>query len=170
MMGTTSTGSSSPDVGTTSSASAPTSAHCSTGVGSITRLCRAANRIRGHVESSVLADAAMNWTAYDVLQVICDHQQVETYVVAETVGIAKGTLTYVVNNLTTRGLVRRRRHHDDQRRMILEGTEAGQLLARGLKARVTAVEVRMLLKAGERVGPLGDVLRRFVDPPSPQRS
>jgi MarR family transcriptional regulator, organic hydroperoxide resistance regulator len=108
------------------------------------QLHHAAAAVRQHVEQTVLRRVRLSWTAFAVLRQAVAHEAVETRVVAAETGIAKATLTGVVNTLSGRGLVRRRPHPQDGRLVLVEPTRAGRALVRRIGSAMTAEEAFVL--------------------------
>lgn len=98
----------------------------------LVELHRAANAVRHHVEQAVLRQENLTWTGFVVLREVWAARKLETRHAAEQAGIAKATLTGVVDTLVRRGLVRRDRHPEDGRLVILELTRRGDRLIRQL--------------------------------------
>lgn len=112
----------------------------------VTELCRGANVLRTHVERTVLRaeGVAINWTAFDVLQLVCSRPSVETRTVAAQLGVAKATVTAVTSHLLARRLIGRQLQPGDRRRVLLRATDEGRALATRLRARVADEETRLL--------------------------
>jgi MarR family transcriptional regulator, organic hydroperoxide resistance regulator len=100
--------------------------------GALVELHRAANAVRHHVEQAVLRHRNLSWTGFVVLREVHAAEQLETRHAAVRAGIAKATLTGVVNTLTSRGLLRRVRHPEDGRLVLLEVTGRGERLLRDI--------------------------------------
>jgi MarR family transcriptional regulator, organic hydroperoxide resistance regulator len=110
------------------------------------QLERVAMAVRQHVEQTVLDRDRLTWNALLVLRVVWVRQPVESREVAMEAGLAKATLTGVVDSLAERGLMRRLGHPADRRLVLLELTAAGRRLARRVlpaayAAEATAVSV-----------------------------
>ncbi len=112
------------------------------------QLCRTANTVRAHLERTVLREAGMTWTTYDVLVLVCERRVVETRAVAAEVGIARATLTNALGLLTDRDLVRRELHEHDLRRVVVRPTQAGVALAGVLRRRVEARQAELFNAPG----------------------
>jgi DNA-binding MarR family transcriptional regulator len=117
----------------------------------VAQLHRAANAVRQHVEQMVLRPESLTWTGFSVLRAVLEANRLETRQAAEQAGIAKGTLTGVVDTLVARGLVRRVDHPEDRRLVLLELTRTGHRLVRQLLPAVQREEAFALgaLPAGE---------------------
>ncbi|MFI7645175.1 MarR family winged helix-turn-helix transcriptional regulator [Micromonospora sp. NPDC049460] len=114
----------------------------------VAQLCRTANTVRAHLERTVLREAGMTWTSYDVLVLICARRVVEPRVIAVEVGIAKATLTNTLSVLVDRDLVRRQLHERDRRRVVVRPTQAGLDLARELQRLVHARQAELFAGPG----------------------
>lgn len=112
------------------------------------QLCRTANTVRAHLERTVLREAGMTWTAYDVLMLVCTRQVVEPPDIAAEVGIARATLTLALGLLSNRDLVRRELHEHDLRRVVVRPTQAGLALAGMLRRRVDARQADLFAAPG----------------------
>ena len=110
----------------------------------VSALCRTANRLRQHLEHTVLHPAGLNWTTYDVLHLVVTHRVVDTRTVALTNGISKSTVTVAARTLTTRDLIRRTADRDDQRHVWLRPTTTGWQILHELRPRITAEQQRLL--------------------------
>jgi MarR family transcriptional regulator, organic hydroperoxide resistance regulator len=129
----------------------------------LVRLHLAAAVVRHHVEQAVLRPAGLSWTAFIVLRQASVRKDVETRVVAAETGIAKGTLTGVVDALVERGLLRRRGHPKDGRLVLLEATRAGRALVGRIMPAVQAEEALLLHGvSGKQLDQLGGVLLQLV--------
>jgi MarR family transcriptional regulator, organic hydroperoxide resistance regulator len=109
----------------------------------VSNIYRAANAVRNHVESTVLAPHDLTWTGWVVLWVVWIWGDIESRHVAAEAGISKGTLTGVASTLIARGLVTRRVHPDDARRVLLALTPTGTELMTTLFPEFNRVEARV---------------------------
>lgn len=125
------------------------------------QLQRAAVTVRQHVEQTVLGRDGLTWTAFAVLRLIWAGDRVETRQVAADAGIAKATLTGVVDALVARDLVRRLDHPEDRRLVLLELTGPGRRLIRRVLPAVRAEEEYALAPLSpNQVAQLGNLLTR----------
>ncbi len=124
---------------------------------------RAANRVRNHLERTVLAPHDLTWTGWVVLWVVWIWGDIETRHVATEAGISKGTLTGVIGTLEKRGLLKRRTHPDDARRVLVALTAKGRKLMTTLFPQFNAEEshVTASLTANETTA-LARSLRKVV--------
>ncbi|MEU7171449.1 MULTISPECIES: MarR family winged helix-turn-helix transcriptional regulator [Micromonospora] len=114
----------------------------------VAQLCRTANTVRAHLERTVLREAGMTWTTYDVLVLVCARQVIEPPDIAAQAGIARATLTSALALLSDRNLVQRESHEHDQRRVVVRPTQAGTALAGMLRRRVEARQAQMFAAPG----------------------
>ncbi|MFI7208099.1 MarR family winged helix-turn-helix transcriptional regulator [Micromonospora aurantiaca (nom. illeg.)] len=114
----------------------------------VAQLCRTANTVRAYLERTVLREAGMTWTTYDVLVLVCARQVVEPPVIAAEVGIARATLTKTLAVLSDRDLVRRELHEHDLRRVVVRPTPAGLALAGMLRRWVDARQADLFAAPG----------------------
>ncbi|MFB9362005.1 MarR family winged helix-turn-helix transcriptional regulator [Actinoplanes nipponensis] len=112
----------------------------------LAQLCRTANFARRHLETTVLYDANLTWTSYDVLHLAVMHRPVDTGVVAVLAHVSKGSVTRSAAALIKRGLLRRSIPATDRRRSLLAPTPAGWALNQQLRAQLIA-ELNTLLDA-----------------------
>lgn len=89
---------------------------------------RAANAVRGRLETQVLRPNDLTWTGFLVMWNLWIWNSMETRSVADSVGISKGTLTGVATTLVNRGLVLRTPSTVDRRLVNLALTDAGLAL------------------------------------------
>jgi DNA-binding MarR family transcriptional regulator len=112
----------------------------------LAELCRTANFARRHLEVTVLYDAYLTWTSYDVLHLAVMHRPVDTGVVAALAHVSKGSVTRSAGALIKRGLLRRSIPTTDRRRSLLAPTAAGWALNQQLRGQLIA-ELNTLIDA-----------------------
>jgi DNA-binding MarR family transcriptional regulator len=112
----------------------------------VVTLGRTANFARRHLEATVLRDAKLTWTSYDVLHLTVMHRPIDTGVVAAVAHVSTGTVTRCAAALIKRGLLRRSVPTKDRRRSLLAPTAAGWALNQRLRAQLMA-ELNTLLDA-----------------------
>ncbi|MEV8509662.1 MarR family transcriptional regulator [Actinoplanes sp. NPDC051475] len=110
----------------------------------VAQLCRTANFARRHLEVTVLYEANLTWTSYDVLHLTVMHRPVDTGVVAALAHVSKGSVTRSATALIKRGLLRRSIPATDRRRSLLAPTTAGWALNQQVRAQLIA-ELNTLL-------------------------
>lgn len=89
----------------------------------ISNIYRAANAVRNRMEREVLSSRGLSWGGFTILFVLWIWGDRETGQLADDCGIAKGTLTGMLQTLERSDLISRSRHPDDGRRVLvlLEG-------------------------------------------------
>jgi len=126
-------------------------------------LHRAAAAVRLHFENSVLRGPDLTWTAFVVLWVVWIWDELETRHVAAEAGITKGTLTWVVKTLESRGLVNRNRHAVDGRLVLLSLTPQGKRLMEELFPKFNEEEVFVTERlSATDCAALADLLRAII--------
>jgi DNA-binding MarR family transcriptional regulator len=114
--------------------------------------------------SGALAQESLSWNGFVVLRMIWSGERIETRQCAAQAGLAKGTLTGVVDRLVARDLVRRVAHPQDGRLMLLELTATGRRLMRRLLPAVHAEEgVALRGLNAEQCDSLAVMLRHIGD-------
>ena len=131
--------------------------------GALVELHRAANAVRHHVEQAVLRHKNLSWTGFVVLREVWTAERIETREAAVRAGIAKATLTGVVNTLASRGLLRRMQHPEDGRLVLLEVTARGKRLLRDILPLSQAEEVFTLAHLDDaQIAHVHDLMRKLV--------
>jgi DNA-binding MarR family transcriptional regulator len=131
--------------------------------GTLVELHRAANAVRHHVEQAVLRHKNLSWTGFVVLREVWTAERIETREAAVRAGIAKATLTGVVNTLASRGLLRRIQHPEDGRLVLLEVTARGKRLLRDILPLSQAEEVFTLGHLDDaQITHVHDLMRKLV--------
>jgi DNA-binding MarR family transcriptional regulator len=102
------------------------------------QLCRSANYVRRHLERTVLRDARLSWTSFDILQLICSRQTIDTRTIAAAACTSKATVTIVSTELIKRSLIVRHHDSEDARRVILSSTPAAWQLIAAVSDRLDA--------------------------------
>ena len=126
-------------------------------------LFRAATAVRNHFERTVLAQHDLSWTAFVVLWVVWIWEPIETRQIAEEGGFSKATLTGVLTTLEGRGLLQRRKSESDGRLVLVDLTEEGRVLMKGLFPEFNAGEVAMSsMFSDEQKDQLADMLRALT--------
>jgi DNA-binding MarR family transcriptional regulator len=129
----------------------------------LVELHRAANAVRNHVEQAVLRHRKLTWTGFVVLREVWAAKRLQTRHAADKAGIAKATLTGVVDTLERRGLMRRVPHPKDGRLVLLELTRRGHRLLRDLLPASQKEEAFALAYLDDsQVALMRDTLRRLV--------
>ena len=131
--------------------------------GALVELHRAANAVRHHVEQAVLRHKNLSWTGFVVLREVWIAERIETRDAAVRAGIAKATLTGVVNTLARRGLLRRVQHPEDGRLVLLEVTARGKRLLRDILPASQAEEVFTLGQLDDaQITHVHEIMHRLV--------
>jgi DNA-binding MarR family transcriptional regulator len=125
-------------------AATPTNDNAAAALNAITQLCRSSNLVRRHLERTVLRDARLTWTSYDILQLAISRQPIDTRTIADVACVSKATVTISTNQLVDRALIRRGFDTDDKRRVLLHPTPAAWQLIQHTRARLGA-EIQRLL-------------------------
>ena len=109
----------------------------------VSNIFRVANRVRYHMERSVLSEHGLSFTAFTTLWVLWVWGEREARHLAAEAGISKATLTGVVSTLERRGLVERRTHPNDKRLVLVSTTKDGERTMDGLFRVFNAEEARL---------------------------
>lgn len=91
----------------------------------VSNIYRAANAVRNRMEREVLGPANLSWGGFTILFVLWVWGDRETGELADECGLAKGTLTGMLQTLERSDLVARSRHHDDGRKVMVHLQPAG---------------------------------------------
>jgi DNA-binding MarR family transcriptional regulator len=105
--------------GLADTAATPATDNAAAALNAITQLCRSSNLVRRHLERTVLRDARLTWTSYDILQLAISRQTIGTRTIADVACVSKATVTISTNQLVDRALIRRGFDTDDHRRAEL---------------------------------------------------
>lgn len=116
----------------------------------VSDILRASNLIRIHLERTVLKDVDLHWSAFFALSCLAKHGELETRRLAGEVGVAKSTLSSILNMLESRKLIRRRTNEEEQRLVIVNLTAAGADLLDSLSPRFTFEENRVVSRLSTR--------------------
>jgi DNA-binding MarR family transcriptional regulator len=134
----------------------------------VLQLHRAATALRQQVEQVLLRKGDLSWTGFAVLYEVWRREPVETRSVSAETGIAKGTLSGVVDVLAERGLLVRQPHPADGRLVLLVATSAGRSLAKRLVSAIRAEEAVVFQGWSERQRERFELnLREIVERTSP---
>src|SRR5438309_740333 len=87
---------------------------------------RAAQALRAHLERTVLRDEGLSWAGFSVLFNLWVWDGMETRELARSIGVARPTVTGVVDTLERGGLVERRGDPRDRRLVSMSLTAAGR--------------------------------------------
>ena len=112
----------------------------------VSNIHRASGFIRQHFERSVLREPELHWSAFVVLWCLWIFGEMETRRLAIEAGVAKSTLSSILNMLEGRKLVRRRTNELERRLVIVNLTAAGAALISRLFPKFNAEETRIVAK------------------------
>lgn len=109
----------------------------------ISNIHRASGLIRQHFEQTVLEEAGLHWSAFVTLWCLWIYGELETRRLAIETGVAKSTLSSILNMLEDRKLVRRRANEAERRLVIVNLTATGAELISALFPKFNAEETRI---------------------------
>jgi DNA-binding MarR family transcriptional regulator len=109
----------------------------------ISNIHRASGLIRQHFERTVLDEAGLHWSAFVTLWCLWIYGELETRRLAIETGVAKSTLSSILNMLEERKLIRRRANEEERRLVIVNLTAAGAELISALFPKFNAEETRI---------------------------
>jgi MarR family transcriptional regulator, organic hydroperoxide resistance regulator len=112
----------------------------------VSNIHRASGIIREHFERCVLEDADLHWSAFVTLWCLWIYGDLETRRLALEAGVAKSTLSSILNMLESRRLVRRRTNELERRLVIVNLTAAGVEMISGLFPKFNAEETRIVAR------------------------
>ena len=112
----------------------------------VSNIHRASGFIRQHFERSVLQEPDLHWSAFVVLWCLWIFGELETRRLAIEAGVAKSTLSSILNMLEGRKLVQRRTNERERRLVIVNLTAAGTALISRLFPKFNAEETRIVAK------------------------
>ena len=109
----------------------------------ISNVFRGGVALRRHLESTVLADDRLSWTAFTGLWVLWIWGEMEARDFASAVGISRPTATGVLSTLQRRRYVKRRKASKDGRVVLLPLTPSGRRKIEELFPRFNAEEAQV---------------------------
>jgi DNA-binding MarR family transcriptional regulator len=109
----------------------------------ISNIHRASGLIRQHFERTVLEEAGLHWSAFVTLWCLWIYGDLETRRLAAETGVAKSTLSSILNMLEDRKLIRRRANEEERRLVIVNLTAAGAELISALFPKFNSEETRI---------------------------
>jgi DNA-binding MarR family transcriptional regulator len=109
----------------------------------ISNVFRSGAALRRHLESTVLADDRLSWTAFTGLWVLWIWGEMEARDFASAVGISPPTATGVLSTLQGRRYVKRRKASKDGRVVLLTLTPSGRRKIEELFPRFNAEEAQV---------------------------
>jgi len=110
----------------------------------VSNIHRASAAIRDHFERFVLTEADLHWSAFVTLWCLWIYGELETRKLALEAGVAKSTLSGILNTLEARKLVRRRTNEAERRLVIVNLTTSGNTLIASLFPRFNGEETRIV--------------------------
>jgi DNA-binding MarR family transcriptional regulator len=129
----------------------------------VSNIHRASAAIRDHFERCVLTEADLHWSAFTTLWCLWIYGELETRKLAIEAGVAKSTLSGILNALEARKLVKRRTNEAERRLVIVNLTSAGDTLITSLFPRFNAEETRIVGGlSGKQMLSATDVLRAIL--------
>ena len=109
----------------------------------ISNVFRSGAALRRHLESTVLADDRLSWTAFTALWVLWIWGEMEARDFAAAVGISRPTASGVLTTLQGRRYIRRRKASKDGRVVLVSLTPGGRTKIEELFPRFNAEEARV---------------------------
>ena len=110
----------------------------------VSNIHRASGFIRDHFERAILKQADLHWSAFVTLWCLWIYGELETRRLAAEAGVAKSTLSSILNMLEGRKLVRRRTNELERRLVIVNLTASGAELISSLFPKFNAEETRIV--------------------------
>ena len=90
-----------------------------TSLAAVSNIFRAATAVRNHMESGVLAQHELSWSAFTTLFVLRVWGEMDARSLANEAGVTAATLTGVMKTLEARQLLRRKHDRADGRRVLV---------------------------------------------------
>jgi DNA-binding MarR family transcriptional regulator len=115
----------------------------------ISNVFRSGAVLRRHLESTVLADDRLSWTAFTALWVLWIWGEMEARDFAVAVGISRPTASGVLSTLQRRRFVKRRKGSKDGRVVLVSLTPGGRRKIEALFPRFNAEEVQVVAALSE---------------------
>ncbi|MGH6931266.1 MAG: MarR family winged helix-turn-helix transcriptional regulator [Dongiaceae bacterium] len=116
----------------------------------VSNIHRASGFLRQHFVRAVLEEANLHWSAFVTLWCLWIYGELPTWRLASEVGVAKSTLSSILNKLEERKLVRRRANELERRQVIVNLTAAGAALISALFPRFNAEETRIVSRLSSK--------------------
>ena len=116
----------------------------------ISNIHRASGLIRQHFERTVLDEAGLHWSAFVTLWCLWIYGELETRRLAIETGVAKSTLSSILNMLEERKLIRRRANEEERRLVIVNLTAGGAELISALFPKFNAEETRIAARLSSK--------------------
>lgn len=116
----------------------------------VSNIHRASGFIRDHFERTVLEEAELHWSAFVTLWCLWIYGELETRRLAAEAGVAKSTLSSILNMLEGRKLVRRRANELERRLVIVNLTASGAELISSIFPKFNAEETRIVARLSSK--------------------
>lgn len=133
----------------------------------ISNVFRSSAALRRHLESTVLAEDRLSWTAFTALWVLWIWGEMEARDFAAAIGISRPTASGVLTTLQGRRYLRRRKGSKDGRVVLVSLTPSGRKKIEDLFPRFNAEEARVASALSEeeqeRIAAMLRALLRRVD-------
>lgn len=105
----------------------------------------AASRELIRLYTPYLDSLGLTYTQYITMNVLWEKQNVQVTTICESLALDSGTITPVLKNLESKGLLRRERSKQDERAVFAVLTEEGKALQRKAKEIPAAVSAEIML-------------------------
>lgn len=129
----------------------------------ISNIHRAATAVRSRMEREVLAETGLSWGGFTILFVLWIWGDMETHRLADECGLAKGTLSGMVDTLERNECVSRRRLTADRRRVEVTLTDRGEDLIASVFPAFNSQESMLVASLDAReVSELSRLLRTVI--------
>ena len=115
----------------------------------ISNVFRSSTALRRHLESTVLAEDRLSWTAFTALWVLWIWGEMGSREFAAAVGISRPTATGVLSTLQRRRFVRRKKAAEDGRVVRVSLTPSGRRTIEALFPRFNAEEAKVAAALSE---------------------
>lgn len=126
----------------------------------VSNIYRAANAVRNRMEREVLGPEGLSWGGFTIVFVLWVWGERETGDLADDCGLAKGTLSGMLNTLEKAKLVSRNKHPDDGRRVVVDLLPEGRDAIERVFPRFNEFEVRFTERlSGEDMATMARLLR-----------
>ena len=110
----------------------------------ISNVFRVANSLRNYSEQNLLKEFGLSFSGFTVLWVLWVWGPKESHSLAAESGIAKSTLTGVMNTLQSLGFASKMMHPKDRRRVVVTITSSGTRIMKKIFPRFNQIEVNAI--------------------------
>ncbi|MDI9407997.1 MAG: MarR family transcriptional regulator [Candidatus Pacebacteria bacterium] len=111
----------------------------------VSNLHRASSLIRQHFEALVLSTNGLHWSAFVTLWCLWIFGELPTHRLSQEVGIAKSSLSSILNDLEKRGFLVRRTPPEERRQCLVQLTAKGEQLLSDIFPRFNEEEAAILV-------------------------